>query len=213
MAEVEVDLTPASVEIVRYRVCDDFGKTVNPMIVRGQVHGGVAQGLGEALLERTSYTTLARASYFPAASWTTHCRVPTICRTSTVDLLEVPSVSNPLGVKGRRRGGLGWQSAGVDQCHHRRAVGRWRDGHQHARDTGSSVAGTRNGAHRLRGDDTQSIDVRHGLQSPSWPGLVPASVAAPARVRMTGTRAVMTGSRKALAHLALFAELILRSTV
>ena len=49
MAEVEVDPETGVVEIVRYRVCDDFGKTVNPMIVRGQVHGGVAQGLGQAL--------------------------------------------------------------------------------------------------------------------------------------------------------------------
>ena len=81
MAEVEVDPETGVVEIVRYRVCDDFGKTVNPMIVRGQVHGGVAQGLGQALLERTVYDA-ARASCCPAASWTTPCRAPTTCRTS-----------------------------------------------------------------------------------------------------------------------------------
>jgi carbon-monoxide dehydrogenase large subunit len=103
MAEVEVDPETGVVEIVRYRVCDDFGKTVNPMIVRGQVHGGVSQGLGQALLERTSFDAsgqllsasfmdyaLPRADDFPDIE---------------VDLLEVPSASNPLGVKGAGEAG------------------------------------------------------------------------------------------------------------
>ena len=103
MAEVEVDPETGMVEIVRYRVCDDFGKTVNPMIVRGQVHGGVAQGLGQALLERTSFDAagqlvtgsfmdyaLPRAADFPDIE---------------VDLIEVPSASNPLGVKGAGEAG------------------------------------------------------------------------------------------------------------
>src|SRR5271165_4159976 len=104
MTEVEVDPETGVVDIVRYRVCDDFGKTVNPMIVRGQVHGGVAQGLGQALLERTSYDAasgqllsgsfmdyaLPRADDFPDIE---------------VDLLEVPSVANPLGVKGAGEAG------------------------------------------------------------------------------------------------------------
>jgi carbon-monoxide dehydrogenase large subunit len=104
MAEVEVDPETGVVEVVRYRVCDDFGKTVNPMIVRGQVHGGVAQGLGQALLERTNYDAasgqllsgsfmdyaMPRADDFPDIE---------------VDLLEVPSVSNPLGVKGAGEAG------------------------------------------------------------------------------------------------------------
>ena len=103
MAEVEVDPETGAVEIVRYRVCDDFGKTVNPMIVRGQVHGGVSQGLGQALLERTSFDAsgqlltgsfmdyaLPRAADFPDIE---------------VDLLEVPSMSNPLGVKGAGEAG------------------------------------------------------------------------------------------------------------
>ena len=54
MAEVEVDPETGVVEVVRYRVSDDFGKAVNPLIVRGQVHGGVAQGFGQAVLERTA---------------------------------------------------------------------------------------------------------------------------------------------------------------
>ena len=55
IAEVEVDPETGTIEIVRYSVTDDVGKAVNPMIVRGQVHGGVAQGFGQAVLERTAY--------------------------------------------------------------------------------------------------------------------------------------------------------------
>ncbi|MBV9248178.1 MAG: xanthine dehydrogenase family protein molybdopterin-binding subunit [Acetobacteraceae bacterium] len=97
-AEVEVDPETGVVEIVRYRVCDDFGKTVNPMIVRGQVHGGVAQGLGQALLERTSYDAsgqLITGSFMDYALPRAN-DLPNI----EVDLLEVPSAANPLGVKG-----------------------------------------------------------------------------------------------------------------
>jgi carbon-monoxide dehydrogenase large subunit len=103
MAEVEVDPETGVVEIVRYRVCDDFGKTINPMIARGQVHGGVAQGIGQALLERTSYDAdgqLVTGSFMdytmPRAG-----DLPDI----EVDLLEVPSISNPLGVKGAGEAG------------------------------------------------------------------------------------------------------------
>jgi aerobic carbon-monoxide dehydrogenase large subunit len=103
MAEVEVDPETGVVEIVRYRVCDDFGKTVNPMIVRGQVHGGVAQGLGQALVERTSFDDsgqLLTGSFMDYALPRAD-DLPDI----EVDLLEVPSVSNPLGVKGAGEAG------------------------------------------------------------------------------------------------------------
>jgi aerobic carbon-monoxide dehydrogenase large subunit len=104
MAEVEVDPETGVVEIIRYRVCDDFGKTVNPMIVRGQVHGGVAQGLGQALLERTSYD--AASGQLLSGSFMDYALpragdLPDI----EVDLLEVPSASNPLGVKGAGEAG------------------------------------------------------------------------------------------------------------
>ena len=104
MAEVEVDGDTGSVSVLRYIVCDDVGKAVNPMIVRGQVHGGVAQGVGQAMMERTSYDpesgqllsgslmdyALPRASDLPDIE---------------VDLIEVPCVSNPLGVKGAGEAG------------------------------------------------------------------------------------------------------------
>ncbi len=104
MAEVEVDPETGVVEIVRYRVCDDFGKTVNPMIVRGQVHGGVAQGLGQALLELASYDVtsgqLLSGSFMDYALPRAD-DLPDI----EVDLLEVPCATNPLGVKGAGEAG------------------------------------------------------------------------------------------------------------
>ncbi|MGE0223522.1 MAG: xanthine dehydrogenase family protein molybdopterin-binding subunit [Acetobacteraceae bacterium] len=103
MAEIEVDPETGMVELVRYVVCDDFGKTVNPLIVRGQVAGGVAQGFGQAMLEHTVYDSsgqllsgsfmdyaLPRASEFPDIE---------------VELLEIPCASNPLGVKGAGEAG------------------------------------------------------------------------------------------------------------
>ncbi|MEA2727322.1 MAG: aerobic carbon-monoxide dehydrogenase large subunit, partial [Acetobacteraceae bacterium] len=104
MAEVEVDPETGVVELMRYSVCDDFGTTVNPLIVRGQVAGGVAQGFGQAVLERTVYDpssgqllsgslldyALPRANEFPDIE---------------VELLEIPCASNPLGVKGAGEAG------------------------------------------------------------------------------------------------------------
>jgi carbon-monoxide dehydrogenase large subunit len=104
IAEVEVDPETGVVKIVRYSVTDDVGKAVNPLIVRGQVHGGVAQGFGQAVLEHTAFDpdsgqllsgslmdyALPRADDLPDIE---------------VDLIEVPCLSNPLGVKGAGEAG------------------------------------------------------------------------------------------------------------
>jgi carbon-monoxide dehydrogenase large subunit len=55
VCEVEVDPDTGKVDIVSYSVLDDFGRVINPMLVQGQVHGGVVQGLGQALLEDIVY--------------------------------------------------------------------------------------------------------------------------------------------------------------
>ena len=55
VAEVEIDPDTGWVEVVRYSVVDDFGVLVNPMLVEGQVQGGIAQGLGQVVTERTVY--------------------------------------------------------------------------------------------------------------------------------------------------------------
>jgi carbon-monoxide dehydrogenase large subunit len=104
IAEVEIDPETGMVEIARYSVTDDVGKAVNPLIVRGQVHGGVAQGFGQAVLEHTAFDPesgqLLSGSFMdyalPRAS-----DLPDI----EVELVEVPCASNPLGVKGAGEAG------------------------------------------------------------------------------------------------------------
>jgi len=104
MAEVEVDPETGSIELVRYIVCDDVGKAVNPMIVRGQVHGGVAQGFGQAVLEYTAYDPesgqLLAGSFMDYAMPRAY-DLPDI----EVELIEVPCMTNPLGVKGAGEAG------------------------------------------------------------------------------------------------------------
>ncbi len=104
VAEVEIDPATGEIDIVRYTVCDDMGHVLNPLIVRGQVHGGVAQGIGQAILERTVYDPdsgqLVSASFMdygiPRAD-----DLPDI----EVDLIEIPCATNPLGVKGAGEAG------------------------------------------------------------------------------------------------------------
>lgn len=96
--EVEVDAETGQVELVRYTVVDDFGNLVNPTLAEGQVHGGVAQGAGQILMENTVYDAdgqlltgsfmdyaMPRASDLPFYGFAAH---------------PVPSIQNPLGMKG-----------------------------------------------------------------------------------------------------------------
>ncbi len=104
MAEVEVDPDTGTIAVVRYLVVDDVGRALNPMIVRGQVHGGVAQGVGQALMERTSYDhesgQLLSGSFMDYAL-PRAADLPDV----EVDLIEVPCLTNPLGVKGAGEAG------------------------------------------------------------------------------------------------------------
>ncbi|MCW8084340.1 xanthine dehydrogenase family protein molybdopterin-binding subunit [Sabulicella glaciei] len=104
VAEVEVDPETGQVTIPRYIVVDDVGHALNPLIVRGQVHGGVVQGIGQAVLERTAYDPssgqLLSASFMDYALPRAE-DVPEI----EVDLIAVPCETNPLGVKGAGEAG------------------------------------------------------------------------------------------------------------
>lgn len=102
-AIVETDPVTAEIRILRYCVIHDCGTVVNPMIVEGQVHGGVAQGVGGALYERMVYDEsgqLVNASFMdflmPYASEVPHIET---------DHLETPSPLNPLGIKGAGEAG------------------------------------------------------------------------------------------------------------
>jgi carbon-monoxide dehydrogenase large subunit len=99
VCEVEVDPDTGVVEVVNFVAADDFGNVVNPMIVEGQVHGGLAQGIGQALLEGAVYDEngqLVSASYMdyamPRADDVPGFTVDHSCNT--------PCTHNPLGVKG-----------------------------------------------------------------------------------------------------------------
>jgi carbon-monoxide dehydrogenase large subunit len=98
VAEVEIDPETGIVQIVRYTGVNDFGTIVNPMLVAGQLHGGVAQGIGQALMECVSYD----ASGQPITGSFMDYALP---RAEDIPLMEiadhpVPAASNPLGTKG-----------------------------------------------------------------------------------------------------------------
>ena len=98
VCEVEVDPDTGEVEIVKYSAVDDFGRLVNPMIVEGQVHGGIVHGIGQALLEGCKYDSegqLLTASFMDYA-------MPRADNVPSFDVDYAPTVPihNPLGVKG-----------------------------------------------------------------------------------------------------------------
>ena len=98
VAEVEIDPETGVVRIVRYTGVSDFGTIVNPMIVEGQLHGGVAQGIGQALMEQVSYD----ASGQPITGSFMDYALP---RAEDIPMMAVgdhpsPAKSNPLGTKG-----------------------------------------------------------------------------------------------------------------
>ncbi|MEE8516795.1 MAG: xanthine dehydrogenase family protein molybdopterin-binding subunit [Alphaproteobacteria bacterium] len=104
ICEVEVDPDTGNLEIVAFAAVDDCGKILNPMIVHGQVHGGIAQGVGQALCEHTVYDEvtgqLLTGSYMDYAMPRADQFPPMV-----VDFNVVPSPLNDLGVKGAGEAG------------------------------------------------------------------------------------------------------------
>jgi carbon-monoxide dehydrogenase large subunit len=104
LAEVEIDPATGTIRIVNYVIVDDFGVTLNPLLLAGQVHGGAMQGIGQALMEQVVYSptdgqlvtgtfmdyALPRAADGPSFVFETH---------------NVPCKTNPLGVKGAGEAG------------------------------------------------------------------------------------------------------------
>jgi carbon-monoxide dehydrogenase large subunit len=98
ICELEIDQETGKTEIVNWTAVDDFGTVINPMIVEGQVHGGIAQGVGQALLEGVVYDAsgqLVTASFMDYTMPRAH-DLPSF----HVGLTETKSPSNPLGMKG-----------------------------------------------------------------------------------------------------------------
>ena len=104
VAEVEIDPETGILTLLRYTAMDDFGAAVNPMLLIGQVQGGLAQGIGQALLERTVYDPasgqLLTGSFMDYAL-PRAADLPDLA----VHLHGVPTASNPLGVKGAGQAG------------------------------------------------------------------------------------------------------------
>jgi carbon-monoxide dehydrogenase large subunit len=103
VCEVEIDPETGEVTIDRYTAVDDFGRLINPLIVNGQVHGALAQGLGQAMGESMIYDAagqLITASFLDYA-------IPRAgsLPAFTLAFNEEPCLSNPLGVKGAGEGG------------------------------------------------------------------------------------------------------------
>jgi carbon-monoxide dehydrogenase large subunit len=103
VAEVEVDPMTGKVDLIGYAVAHDSGRIINPLIVDGQVQGGVAHGIGNALFEWMKYdvgaqplTTSFQDYLLPAAPDVPSCRI---------EHVETPNPLNPLGVKGAGEGG------------------------------------------------------------------------------------------------------------
>ncbi len=99
ICEVEVDPDTGKVTVERFTAADDFGNVVNPMIVEGQVHGGLAQGIGQALLENCVYDEngqLVSASFMDYAM----PRAADLPNFSVDHSCQTPCTHNPLGVKG-----------------------------------------------------------------------------------------------------------------
>jgi carbon-monoxide dehydrogenase large subunit len=102
---VETDPDTAEIRVLRYCVVHDCGTLINPMIVEGQVHGGVAQGVGGALYERMAYD---EAGQLQNASFMDFLMpyVSEVPDGIEIDHLETPSPLNPLGIKGAGEAGV-----------------------------------------------------------------------------------------------------------
>lgn len=98
IAEVEIDPETGTVAVVKYVMVNDFGTLINPLLVEGQLHGGVVQGIGQALMERTVYDGEGQ---FLTGSYMDYAlpRAPDVPNFTFVSH-PVPATTNPLGVKG-----------------------------------------------------------------------------------------------------------------
>ena len=104
VAEVEIDPDTGVTEVVKYTVVDDFGNMINPLLVGGQVHGGVVQGIGQALMEDVVYDDdgqLVTGSYMDYA-------LPRADQVPDIVFLDhpVPATTNVLGAKGAGEAGV-----------------------------------------------------------------------------------------------------------
>ncbi len=104
VCEVEIDPETGTTDILSYVVVDDVGTVVNPLLVKGQIHGGVAQGLGQAMMEQVCYED--GSGQMLSGSFMDYC-MPRAADLPDVKVLSnpVPTATNPLGAKGAGEAG------------------------------------------------------------------------------------------------------------
>jgi len=103
VCEVEIDPDTGVVDVVRWTCVDDCGRAVNPMILHGQTHGGIAAGVGQALWEDCAY---AADGQMQAATFMDYVLPRAdVLPSFTTEISEVPSTTNPLGLRGGGEGG------------------------------------------------------------------------------------------------------------
>lgn len=105
VCEVEIDPETGVVDIVQYTSIDDCGRAINPMLIHGQSHGGIAQGIGQALWEECVYER--ESGQMISASFMDYT-MPRADRLPfyKTELIEIPSTTNPLGMRGGGEGGI-----------------------------------------------------------------------------------------------------------
>ena len=165
VAEVEIDPDTGVVRIVGYTGVNDFGTVVNPMIVAGQLHGGVAQGIGQALMEEVSYDSSGQ----PITGSFMDYAMP---RAGDIPAMIVgdhpsPAKSNPLGTKGCGEAGCAGSLCHRRQRGDRRARRARRHPYRHAADPGTGLA---RDPGREEGQGGVGIADRH---RPAWSGRNP----------------------------------------
>jgi carbon-monoxide dehydrogenase large subunit len=104
VCEVEVDPDTGEVAVVRYTTVDDCGRAVNPMILHGQTHGGIAQGVGQALWEACAYDA-ATGQLLSSTMMDYAMPRADMLPSFTTEISEVPSAAHPLGLRGGGEGG------------------------------------------------------------------------------------------------------------
>jgi carbon-monoxide dehydrogenase large subunit len=104
LCEVEIDRDTGVAEIVHYAVVDDVGTVVNPLLLKGQIHGGIAQGLGQALCENMAYDK--ESGQLLSGSFMDYC-MPRASDFPSIEVASnaVPAKNNPLGIKGAGEAG------------------------------------------------------------------------------------------------------------
>jgi aerobic carbon-monoxide dehydrogenase large subunit len=105
VCEVEIDPETGVVDVIQYTSIDDCGRAINPMLIHGQSHGGITQGIGQALWEECVYERdsgqMLSASFMDYAMPRAD-RLPFF----KTELVEIPSTTNPLGMRGGGEGGI-----------------------------------------------------------------------------------------------------------